>query len=285
MAGLHTHARMGDPQAIASGRSLAGVALSDAAWPRRDWWRDYGDAQLNHLVGRALAGQPRLHIAEARVRAAEAVADIAGASLEPQVNTSLRSTRERFSERGTVPPPIAGSWQTINDVSLGASYELDFWGKNHAAVEAALDRAHAAQVDLQAARLMLTTSLVRAYLRLDAAYAQRDLAQATLAQRQHTLELTRKRVAAQLDSALELTQAEAALPAASEQISAANEAITRIGNQIAALPVSPQASHLVGSRTIGGSLLARKCGSLSVGRCWLWVLEPPNFAAVCRRRR
>jgi len=235
MAGLHTHARMGDPQAIASGRSLAGVALSEAAWPRRDWWRDYGDAQLDRLVGRALAGQPRLRIAEARVRAAEAVADVAGASLEPQVNASLRSTRERFSEHGTVPPPIAGSWQTVNDVSLGASYELDFWGKNHAAVEAALDRAHAAQVDLQAARLMLTTSLVRAYLRLDAAYAQRDLAQATLAQRQHTLELTRRRVAAQLDSSLELTQAEAALPAASEQISAANEAIARIGNQIAAL--------------------------------------------------
>jgi NodT family efflux transporter outer membrane factor (OMF) lipoprotein len=166
---------------------------------------------------------------------ADAVARIAGAALAPQANASFHSTRERFSEHGTVPPPMAGSWQTVNDASLGLHYELDFWGKNRAAVDAALDRSHAAEVDLQAARLMLATSMVRAYLRLDAAYARRDLAQATLTQRQQTLALTRKRVAAQLDSALELTQAEAALPAAREQISAANEAIARIGNQIAAL--------------------------------------------------
>jgi NodT family efflux transporter outer membrane factor (OMF) lipoprotein len=235
MAGLHTHAHIDDPHAIAAGRSLSNVPLSDAAWPQRGWWLAYADAQLDRLVERALAGQPGLRIAEARVRAADAVAGIAGATLAPQVDGSFHSTRERFSEHGTVPPPIAGSWQTINDASLGLHYELDFWGKNRAAVDAALDRAHAAEVDLQAARLMLATSTVRAYLRLDAAYARRDLAQATLAQRRQTLVLTRKRVAAELDSALELTQAEAALPAAREQISAANEAIARIGNQIAAL--------------------------------------------------
>lgn len=235
MVGLRTHAHMGDPQALATQRSLSAVALSDAGWLRLDWWLDYGDPQLDRLVERALQGQPRLRIAEARVRAADAVAGIAGASLDPQVIGNFRSTRERFSDRGTVPPPIAGTWQTVNDASLGASYELDFWGKNHAAVEAALDRAHASEVDLQAARLMLATTLVRTYLRLDAAYARRDLAQATFAQRQQTLGLTRERVAAQLDSALELTEAEAALPAAQEQITAANEAIARLGNQIAAL--------------------------------------------------
>ena len=235
MAGLHTQARIGDPQALATDRSLSGVTLSKATWPTQAWWTDYGDAQLDQLVDQALRGQPGLRIAEARVRAAKAVAGIAGASLEPQVNGSFRSTRQRFSEHGTVPPPIAGSWQTINDASLGVSYELDFWGKNRATVDAALDRTHAAEVDLQGARLMLTTSLVRAYLKLDAAYARHDLAQATLAQRQQTLQLTRKRVAAQLDSQLELTQAEGALPAAREQIAAANQAIALIGNQIAAL--------------------------------------------------
>jgi NodT family efflux transporter outer membrane factor (OMF) lipoprotein len=235
MAGLHTRAQPLDPQRIATARSLSTVALSDASWPRQTWWTDLGDHQLDRLVERALRDQPGLRMAEARVRAAEAVAGLAGAALEPQVNGSFHSTRERFSEHGTVPPPIAGSWQTINDASLGVSYELDFWGKNRAAVDAALDRSHVAQVDLQAARLILTTSLVRAYLHLDATYAQRDLAQATLAQRQRTLELTRKRVAAQLDSQLELTQAEAALPAARERITDTGEAIALLGNQLAAL--------------------------------------------------
>jgi len=233
--GLHTHAKAVDPATLTAGRSLAGVALSPAAWPSRAWWQALGDAQLDRIVERALQGQPGLRIAEARVREAQAVADISGASLSPRVDGRFDSTRQRFSEHGTVPPPIAGSWQTVNDARLGASYELDFWGRNRAALEAALDRSHGAEVDLQAARLMLTTSLVRTYLRLDTAYAERDLAQATLQMREHTLELTRKRVAAQLDSQLELTQAQAALPAARERIAQASEAIALIGDQLAAL--------------------------------------------------
>src|SRR6185312_3846758 len=136
------------------------------------------------------------------VRQVQAVAGVVAAGLYPQANASMKSTRQRFSEDGTVPPPIAGTWQTINDLSLGVGYELDFWGKNHAAVSAAIDRVHATEVDLQAARLMLATALTRVYLRLDLAYAQLDLAQATLKQREQTLALTRRRVAAQIDSQL-----------------------------------------------------------------------------------
>ncbi|WP_426687954.1 efflux transporter outer membrane subunit [Rhodanobacter ginsengiterrae] len=235
MRGLHTHATAIDPSQVAAGQSLASSKLSPAAWPQDTWWTSFGDPQLDRMMDDALSGQPGLRIAEARVRQAQAVAEVVGASLYPQANASLHSTRQRFSENGTVPPPIAGSWQTINDLSLGVGYELDFWGKNRAATDAALDRAHAAEVDLQAARLMLTTALARTYLRLDLAYAQRDLAQDTLKQREQTLELTRKRVAAQIDSQLELTQAEAALPAARERIAAIGESIALINNQLAAL--------------------------------------------------
>jgi NodT family efflux transporter outer membrane factor (OMF) lipoprotein len=134
-----------------------------------------------------------------------------------------------------VPKNIAGHWNSIDEGSLGLSYELDFWGKNRAAVNAALDRSHAVEVDLQAARLALTTAVVRSYLRLDAAFAQRDLAEATLHEREETLALVQKRVAASLDSQLELTQAESALPAAREQIAVIDEAIALIRNQLAAL--------------------------------------------------
>jgi NodT family efflux transporter outer membrane factor (OMF) lipoprotein len=235
MRGLHTHATALDPNRVDAARSLSSAVLSPAAWPKDAWWTDYGDPQLDRLMDKALHGQPGLRIAEARVRQAQAVAGVVGAALYPQAHASLKSTRQRFSENGTVPPPIAGTWQTINDLSLGVSYELDFWGKNRAAVDAALGRAHAAEVDLQAARLMLATALARTYLRLDLAYAQRDLAQDTLKQREQTLTLTRRRVAAQIDSELELTQAEAALPAVRERIAASNESIALIANQLAAL--------------------------------------------------
>ncbi len=234
-AGLHTHATALDADQLEVSRSLSTTPLSAAAWPKDAWWKAFGDPQLDDLIDAALNGQPNLRVAEARVRQAQAFAGLAGASLYPQVNAGLQSTRQRFSEHGTVPPPIAGTWQNINEMSLGLHYELDFWGKNRATVDAALDRAHAAEVGLQAARLMLTTSLARTYLRLDLAYAQRDLAEDTLKLRQQTLELTRRRVVAQIDSQLELTQAEAALPAVRERIAAIDESIALLDNQLAAL--------------------------------------------------
>jgi len=234
-SGLHTHAKAIDPQDLKAARSLSSVGLSDAAWPTEAWWIEFGDDQLSRIMSDALQGQPSLRVAEARVRAAQAVAGVARAALYPQVGAGAVSERRRFSEAGTVPPPIAGTWQTVNAATLGVSYELDFWGKNRSAVEAALDRAHATEVDLQAARLVLTTSLTRTYLRLDAAYDLRDLAESTLKQREQTLALTRQRVAAQLDSELELTQAEAALPIARERIASLNESIALLNNQLAAL--------------------------------------------------
>src|SRR4030095_12115540 len=110
--------------------------------------------------------------ARARVRGGSARAAVAEAALSPQVNLNARSTRQRFSENGLVPRPLAGSWKWASDVQLGLGYELDFWGKNQATFDAALDRARAAEVDYHAAELILTTSVVRTYLKLDAAYAQ-----------------------------------------------------------------------------------------------------------------
>ncbi|WP_266169119.1 efflux transporter outer membrane subunit [Dyella subtropica] len=233
--GQPTRAKPIDADQLVVAESLSSTTLSAATWPRDAWWADVGDDQLDRLMSEALRGQPSLRIAEARVREAEAVAGIVKSTLYPQINGSLKSTRQRFGEHALVPRPIAGTWDSVNDASLGVNYELDFWGKNHAAVDAALDRASATEVDLQAARLILTTTLARTYLRLDLAYAQLDLAQDTLAQREKTLELTRQRVAAQIDSQLELTQAEAALPEIRERIASIHESIALINNQIASL--------------------------------------------------
>lgn len=235
MAGLKTQATLDDPNRLAATASLAATPVSPAAWPARAWWQDFGDPRLDALVQAALAGQPTLRIAAARVRQADALAGVFESSLYPQVNLGARTTRQRFSENGLAPRPLAGSWKWASDVQLGLGYELDFWGKNKATFDAALDRVRAAEVDYQAAELMLTTSVVRTYLRLDAAFAQRALAEETYRQRQNTLDLTRRRVEAELDSRLDMKQAEAALPATRERLAAINEVIALTRNQLAAL--------------------------------------------------
>jgi NodT family efflux transporter outer membrane factor (OMF) lipoprotein len=215
--------------------TLGKPALSDAAWPQGNWWERYGDAQLNALVAEALKLSPNLKMAEARVRQADAIAGRAEAAASPQVGVSERTVRQRFSEHGTTPPPVAGTWKWVSEATVNASYELDFWGKNRSAIEAAVGITHAVEADAHASQLVLVTSILRSYVRLQQAWQQRDIAVATLEQRQHILALTQQRVAARIDSNVDLKQAESLVPVAKLQIAQLDEAIQLAQAELGAL--------------------------------------------------
>lgn len=234
-SGLSTQATLKNADALAAEKALAGTAASAAAWPAADWWRSFNDPQLDQLMDEALADSPTLKIAAARTRKALAFADNARSSLYPQVNADLEITRERFTERGLVPPPFAGSWSTLQQLQATLNWELDFWGKNRAAYESALGQARATAIDGYAARIALSTNVAQAYVQLQRAYLQLDVAEATLHEREQLYALTRDRNAAGIDSRLELKQAESALPATREQITQLQETIQLTRNQLAAL--------------------------------------------------
>ena len=233
--GLAPSSSLRPAEGVAAARSLEGVRVTPAAWPARDWWKAYGDAQLDALIDEALAGSPTLAIAAARTRRALATVDVSRAALSPRVDASASTTRERFSERGTTPPPYAGTTQSINQLQATLSWEIDFWGKNRAAYEAAVGVARAAEVDEYAARLALSTAIAQAYAELDHAYLQLDVASAHLRERQQIFDLTRDRNSAGIDSKVELKQAESALPATREEIARLTERIALARNEIAAL--------------------------------------------------
>jgi NodT family efflux transporter outer membrane factor (OMF) lipoprotein len=220
---------------LAAEGTLASATVAADTWPATDWWRQFGDSQLDQLIREALAGSPTLRVATARTREALARAGVASAARFPQVNGSLTGTRERFSENGLLPPPFAGSWSTLSELDATLSWELDLWGKNRNIEASARDEAHATAIDADAARLALSTTIAHAYIQLERAYLQLDVAAATLSQRQEIFTLTRDRNLAGIDSRLELKQAESALPAAREQIVALQEIIQLTRNQLAAL--------------------------------------------------
>lgn len=232
-AGLHdTDLTANSSRAIGS---LASELGGESAWPAQDWWRAYGDPQLDRLVTQARAGSPTVAVALARVRQAAALQGEIAAALGPQASASLRSARQRYSEHSNIPKPLAGSWQWANDAGVALGYEVDFWGRNAAAVAAAAGRVNARQAEAKAATLGVTVALTQAYLRLDHLFVLRDLAEEELRQRSRILELVRQRVSAQLDSQAELKQAEIGVPSARGQIAALDEAIGLARGQIAAL--------------------------------------------------
>ncbi|HEX4523468.1 MAG TPA: efflux transporter outer membrane subunit [Casimicrobiaceae bacterium] len=233
-AGLSTQAEQNSAAQLSAERSLAGTPAA-APWPQSDWWHSLNDTQLDRLIDEALAGSPSLRVAEARTRQALAVAGIARSQLFPQINADAEITREHPSKNGATPLPPGNSWATLHQLEATLSWEIDFWGKNREAYESALGTARVAEIDAYAARLALSVNIAHAYVQLQRAYLQLDIAEATLKERDQIYALTRDRNAAGVDSLLEVKQAESALPATREVIAQLRESIELSRHELAAL--------------------------------------------------
>lgn len=229
-AGIATHSARIDPASV-------GVPAAGAASPvvADDWWRAFGDAQLDALVERALAGSPTLKVAEARLARAAAAIDGARANGGLQSRATVEAMRQRYTENGLVPRPLAGSTQETGTLQLGLSYEFDFFGRHRAAVEAAVGAQRAGEADVAASRVMLASQVSRAYVQLARLIAQRDVAARALTQRNEMLTLIRQRVNAGLDTQVELRQGEGALPESRQQLEALDEQIALSRHALAAL--------------------------------------------------
>jgi NodT family efflux transporter outer membrane factor (OMF) lipoprotein len=232
-AGLAPQATQRDVATLASKDSLA--APAPAAWPGSQWWIAYGDPQLDALVAEALAGSPTLAVARSRIAQAEAVAEAAGAARMPTLAAGATADRQRYSENGIFPPPIAGSTLTTGAVAMNFNYEFDFWGRERAALDAALSRARAAAVEGEAARLALAVAVVQAYVELEHQYALQDVAEASRKQREQVRDLTQSRVGAGLETKVELRQSASQVFAARTEVAAAEERVALLRDQLAAL--------------------------------------------------
>jgi NodT family efflux transporter outer membrane factor (OMF) lipoprotein len=231
--GLHPEATPTAPRDLHAERSLADVKLDAAAWPDKDWWKAIGDPQLDKLVGEALAGNPGMTLADARVRVALAAADAADASRKPTLNAGASVAGARVPP---ILPPIAnGHFGVIKYGYLSFSWNLDLWGGKRAAWEAAVGNARAAEVDGRAARMKLSADVVQSYFNLAGAYAQRDFAKEELQRAQDFLGLTRKRVASGVDSRFQLARIEGETATARAQLEAADHAVAAEGLVLAAL--------------------------------------------------
>ncbi|WP_326534860.1 efflux transporter outer membrane subunit [Pseudorhodoferax sp.] len=233
------------PQAQLREAASVGVPPATAATApavETAWWRAYGDPALDQLVDQALAGSPSLGLAQARLARALAVVEVADAALLPQVGLGVDLTRQRYTETGAVPAPLAGTVREIGLLQLSSSWELDFFGKNRAALDAALGGVRAAAADAQAARALLAQQIVRGWLQLARAQDQLAVAERTLAQRGEQLALVKDRLDAGLDTHLELRQAEGGLPEARQQIEALREQIQLSRHALAALAAQPPES-------------------------------------------
>jgi len=195
------------------------LGLSDSIAPpvATDWWKTFGDAQLDRLVVLALKDSPTLEQARARLRAARSEADSARSQEFPQVSLDGVEERDQFSDRFVIPPPYAGTWRWIGAFGANLSWDLDLWGRQAALVSKARDLGGAAKLDVSAADLAISGALVNAYIGLDEAYKLSDVADETVTEREHIVALSARRESEGIDSRAELVQAQTLLDSARKE--------------------------------------------------------------------
>lgn len=231
------------PAATTSGIALpdrlnAVDAAAPVRWPDPLWWRGFGSPELDSLMAQASAANTDIAAAVARVRQADAQLRIAGAALLPTVDLSAQATRAQstFITSGPFTTTSSRTRVTSRDsVSLAASYEIDFWGKNRAQVEAAQQTAAANRFDVGTVILTTQASVANTYFALLAAQEQLTIQKANLDIATRILDVIRQQVAVGIATGLDLAQQETVVAQQRAQIPPLEQAVEQNRNSLGTL--------------------------------------------------
>lgn len=239
LGGCATVPRLGAaPQIRDPGMLSSTISLRSASanWPDGKWWNAFGDPALGSLIAEAMVNSPDVAVAAARITQADALSRQAGAALLPSATLDgLVGGNKQSYNLGIPPAFVPKGIQDTGRLTSTFSFNLDLWGRDRAALAAATSEAEAALVDLEQARLMLSTNIATAYAELYQYHVERDVAVDALKVRQATVDLTSQRVAVGVDTRGSLRQAESRVPSARADIAALDEAIVLTQHRIAAL--------------------------------------------------
>ena len=193
--------------------------LPAAAAVPAEWWKLYGDQRLDELVASALERNTDMRFAIARIEEADANLREAGASFLPEIDLGAAPNRSRISNQTATPIP-GGIPLVRNDIrlTLGTSFEIDFWGKLRRALEATRALALGSRYAREVVTLSLAGLTAQAYFSLRSLDAQIAVTRTTLESREEALTFVRNRARGGIASDLEVNQADIARADASVQL-------------------------------------------------------------------
>lgn len=215
-------------------------AAAQAAEPLVSWWRQFEDPELDMLVEEAVKRNLDLTAAEARMRAARAVAGYAGAAGRPRIDAGAEWFRERFPESEAAMGDF-GTFTTGGDpddswsVSLGGSWEIDLFGRIRRGEQAAEAEAFAAEQDLYAVLVAVVADVADAWFDVGEADARVAILEETVSLLDQTLAIVRTRVETGLVNEIDLRRVEGDLATARSRIPVARQARRVAENRLAVL--------------------------------------------------
>lgn len=181
----------------------AGWQMADAGPNARldaPWWLALGDATLTALIDEALARNHDVARAAVRIQQAQVQANRTAQDRWPTVTGGASAGVQRPLQRTgpdavvingvSVPLPDAGGTTTNSGTSLGATWELDLWGRVAASLAVADQAVRVSEADRDTARWLITAQVAEQYWRVAAADGKLPLAAAASADAVATLKTT-----------------------------------------------------------------------------------------------
>ena len=200
------------------------------------WWEQFGDPVLNGLIETALRENRDIRIAAARVdQFVGALVSTRSQSL-PQLGYGADASRAQASRVGQPPiPPGADNQFTLYQASLGASWQIDLFGRVRRLSEAAQAQVYASEQAQRGVVLSVVTSVATSYIGLRALDRQLEIARSTAGNFGETARIFDLRFKAGIVSQTEVVQIRSQYQQALTAIPAFEQAIAAQENLISIL--------------------------------------------------
>lgn len=216
-----------DPAQTAA-QAAAQTAI-DKATDLTRWWEGFGDPALDALIAEALAANPDLATARARLVEARAQVRSTGAGLGPTLDAGASANQSRGQNGGL------GHSNTSSSAGLDAAWELDLFGQTQAQLDASRESARATLADLQDTQVSLTAELALAYFDWRSGAERLAIARDNVRDQREIMQIVEWRHQAGLASSLDLAQARTDLASAEAGLPALETTLTTARNRVAIL--------------------------------------------------
>jgi NodT family efflux transporter outer membrane factor (OMF) lipoprotein len=206
------------------------------------WWERFGDPTLDALERQALAANPTLAAAGARLGQSRAQVAAVSASLYPNVGFLGRAGRQAISANRPRTNYNSPNFSTVQDdilATLTVSYEIDLSGRIQRTIEGAQASAEQSAADLENARLLVTTDLAAAYFNLREIDTEIEVLARSIDLQRRALELAKARHDLGAASGLDEAQQQALLDSTLTQVDVLRRARGQFEHAIATLTGTP----------------------------------------------
>lgn len=205
--------------------------VGPGAAPEAEWWRAFGDENLNRLVEQGLRNNPDILSARSRVDQFRAQLRAAQGDNFPTLSAGVNAMHQRALSSVTGQPYENAVFQGL----LQASYDVDLWGARSSNIASTAASLEAQRAAASAAELTIASSVASDYLSLVALDEQLRVTQATLETRGNSLRLAQRQFETGYTSRLEWMQAASEYQTASAQIPQLKHQIAQQENALSIL--------------------------------------------------